>query len=141
MTGRRTILIVDDDADYAAAIQHLLETEGYTVLRAANGTDGFALAREGRPDVILLDVMMTERTEGFFTLERLKADATVRHIPVIVVSSIYVEYPRFRVDPQAGWLPAAAFLAKPVEPRALLDQIERVLAGAAEPDAIGSTRR
>ena len=137
MTERRTILIVDDEDDYAAAIQHLLETEGHTVLRAANGSDGFALARESRPDVILLDVMMTERTEGFFTLERLKADPAVGGIPVIVVSSIYVEYPRFKVDPKAGWLPAAAFLAKPVDPRALLEEVERVF----EPGAIGSTRR
>jgi twitching motility two-component system response regulator PilH len=141
MSEPRTILIVDDDPDYADAIQHLFEREGDTVLRAANGIDGFALARDARPDVILLDVMMNERTEGFFTLERLKADPMVRDIPVIVVSSIYAEVPNFRVDPRAGWLPAAAFLAKPVDPQALLDEVGRVLAGAAAAGATGSTQR
>jgi CheY-like chemotaxis protein len=139
MSEPRTILIVDDDPDYADAIQHLFEGRGDSVLRAANGRDGFVLACEARPDVILLDVMMTERTEGFFTLERLQGDPAVRDIPVIVVSSIYTECPRFRVDPKAGWLPAAAFLAKPVEPQRLLDEVSRVLAGAA-PRTIGSAR-
>jgi CheY-like chemotaxis protein len=141
MSGPRTILIIDDDDDYASAIQHLLEQEGDTVFRAANGRDGFALAREARPDLILLDVMMTERTEGFFTLERLKRDPALAGIPVIVVSSIYTEYPRFTVDPRAGWLPADAFLAKPIEPRALLEEVRRVLAGAAGVRAMGSTTR
>lgn len=141
MIAPRTILIVDDDADYASAIQHLLEREGDTVLRAANGRDGFALAREAHPDLILLDVMMTERTEGFFTLERLKRDPAVRDIPVIVVSSIYTEYPRFTVDPGAGWLPADAFLAKPIEPQVLLEEVRRVLAGAAGAGAMGSKQR
>lgn len=141
MSEPRTILIIDDDPDYAGAIQHLLEREGDTVLRASNGRDGFALAREAHPDLILLDVMMTERTEGFFTLERLKHDPAVRDIPVIIVSSIYTEYPRFNVDPKAGWLPADAFLAKPVDPQVLLEEVRRVLAAAAGVGATGSTQR
>jgi CheY-like chemotaxis protein len=140
MSEARTVLIVDDDPDYARAIQHLFERAGDRVFRAANGREGFALAREHRPDVILLDVMMTERTEGFFTLERLKRDRDVGAIPVIVVSSIYAEYPRFRVNPSAGWLPADAFLAKPVEPSVLLAEVSRVLDAARERLA-GSARR
>jgi CheY-like chemotaxis protein len=139
MSDPRTILIVDDDDDYASAVQHLFEREGDTVLRAAGGRDGVALAREAHPDVVLLDVMMTERTEGFFTLERLKRDPELRHIPVLVVSSIYTEFPRFTVDPAAGWLPADGFLAKPIDPRVLLDEVRRVLAGAAGARAMGST--
>jgi CheY-like chemotaxis protein len=140
MSEPRTILIVDDDPDYVNAIRHLFEQEGDRVLTAANGRDGFALAHETNPDVILLDVMMTERTEGFFTLERLKRDPELGRIPVIVVSSIYAESPRFKVDPSAGWLPADAFLAKPVAPQALLDETRRVLADAAGRRAVESPR-
>ena len=130
MSDARTILIIDDDADYVRAIQHLFESLGDTVVSAGDGRAGFDRARELRPDLILLDVMMTERTEGFFTLQRIKRDALLRRTPVLVVSSIYAEHPFFRVAPDAGWLPADGFLAKPVQAQALIDAAARITAGS-----------
>jgi len=60
----KKILIVDDDRDYVSAIRSLLESAGYRVRTASNGREGVQLARVFQPDLILLDVMMTERTEG-----------------------------------------------------------------------------
>jgi CheY-like chemotaxis protein len=77
--------------------------------------------------------MMTERTEGFFTLNRIRATPAVAETPVIVVSSIYVEHPRFRVDPEAGWLPADLFLPKPVDPSRLLEEVNRLIAARSVP--------
>ena len=131
----RTILIIDDDLDYVRAIAHLFASAGEHVLTAANGREGLAVARASRPDLILLDVMMHERTEGFYTLDVIRRDKELRDTPVIVMSSIYADYPFFRVDPTAGWLPADAFLAKPIEPRALLDEAARVIAARREPRA------
>jgi CheY-like chemotaxis protein len=128
MTNRRTVLIIDDDIDYVAAIRHLLESSGYDVRTAPDGQQGYRLARALAPDVILLDVMMTERTEGFFTLDRIRSTPGLAATPVIVVSSIYAEHPRFRVNPTAGWLPADLFLAKPVEPARLLQEVARLIA-------------
>lgn len=127
MSDPRTVLIIDDDPDYVDAIRRLFESRGDTVCSATDGGAGLERARTSRPDVILLDVMMTERTEGFFTLEQIRRDPVLRHTPVIVVSSIYTQCPVFRVDPAAGWLPADAFLAKPVEPATLLEEVTRVL--------------
>jgi two-component system, OmpR family, alkaline phosphatase synthesis response regulator PhoP len=128
MSDRPRVLIIDDDADFAAAISHLLEANGFEVRTAPDGRQGYQLALALSPDLVLLDVMMTERTEGFFTLDRIRSTPAIARTPVIVVSSIYAEYPRFRVDPSAGWLPADLFLAKPVDPARLLQEAARLTA-------------
>jgi CheY-like chemotaxis protein len=128
MSEPKTILIIDDDPDFVAAISHLLETCGHRVRSAPDGRKGYELAQAILPDLVLLDVMMTERTEGFFTLERIRRTPALKHVPVIVVSSIYAEYPSFRVNPDAGWLPADLFLAKPTDPQRLIDEVTRLLA-------------
>ena len=130
MSEPKTILIIDDDPDFVAAIGHLLETSGHQVRTAPDGRRGYELAQAILPDLILLDVMMTERTEGFFTLERIRRTPALSGIPVIVVSSIYTEYPSFRVSPDAGWLPADLFLAKPADPERLLTEVTRLLSAA-----------
>ncbi len=130
MSTRKTVLIIDDDADFTRAVAGLLTSAGYGVTSAINGREGLALARKARPDLILLDVMMDERTEGFFTLQQIRASAALRATPVIVVSSIYTDQPSFRVNPEAGWLPASLFLPKPVDPVRLLEESERLISAA-----------
>ena len=130
MNERRTILIIDDDPDFTASTRHLLESAGYEVRTAPDGRKGYDLARTLSPDLILLDVMMTERTEGFFTLERIRQTDAIKQTPVIIISSIYTEHPRFTVDPDAGWLPADLFLAKPVDPARLVAEAARLIAAA-----------
>ena len=76
---------------------------------------------------------MTERTEGFFTLERIRRTPALARVPVIVVSSIYTEYPSFRVSPNAGWLPADLFLAKPADPDRLVKEVSRLVSAALPP--------
>jgi CheY-like chemotaxis protein len=135
MTESKAVLIIDDDSDFIKAIQSLLETSGYRVRSAANGRDGLQLAKTSQPDLVLLDVMMTERTEGFFVLQEMRRIPTLSKTPVIVVSSIYSDEPSFRVDPEAGWLPANLFLAKPLEPSRLLSEVNRLIGGASSPSS------
>jgi diguanylate cyclase len=127
MNESKAVLIIDDDSDFVKAIQALLESSGYKVRSAANGRDGLQLAKTGQPDLILLDVMMTERTEGFFVLQEMRRIPALSKTPVIVVSSIYSDERIFRVDPEAGWLPANLFLAKPVDPARLLTEVTRLV--------------
>lgn len=141
MSEAKKILIVDDDPDYVAAITALLENAGHQVLSAANGRDGLEEAKVHRPDLILLDVMMSERTEGFFVLHELRGFAPLRETPVIVVSSIYSDQPVFRVSPEAGWLPADLFLPKPVDPARLLEEVTRMTANGYRGDTTMAGRR
>ncbi len=133
MSEPKTVLIIDDDRDFVSAIAALLETSGYKVRSAADGRAGIDLAKLIHPDLILLDVMMTERTEGFFTLQEFRRLPGLGRTPVMVVSSIYADQPIFRVSPEAGWLPADLFLPKPVDPARLLEEI-RKLTSASSPD-------
>jgi CheY-like chemotaxis protein len=126
MSEPKKVLIIDDDPDFVTAIETLLESAGFEVRCASNGREGLRLAKAGQPDLILLDVMMSERTEGFFVLQELRRVPALSRTPVIVISSIYSEEPVFRVSPEAGWLPANLFLAKPVDPARLLAEARRL---------------
>lgn len=126
MTRPRTILVIDDDPDFSAAIAALLEQAGFRVETAPDGRQGYDMACALTPDLILLDVMMAERTEGFFTLQRIRGTHALKNTPVIVISSIYTELPFFRIDPSADWLPATLFLPKPIDPERLLAEVNRL---------------
>lgn len=128
MSEKKKILIIDDDRDFVAAVRALLEHAGYAVRTAPNGTEGVDAAKTYAPDLVLLDVMMNERTEGFFTLQAMRGVPALERTPIAIVSSVYTEFPNFRVDPRAGWLPADEFLAKPVEPETLLREVARLIA-------------
>jgi two-component system alkaline phosphatase synthesis response regulator PhoP len=132
MTKTKNVLIIDDDTDFVRAISGLLASAGYAVGSASNGRDGLDLAKRLLPDLILLDVMMTERTEGFFTLQQIRSVPALRQTPVIVASSIYADQPLFKVNPEAGWLPANLFLPKPVDPARLIQESARLIAASAE---------
>jgi CheY-like chemotaxis protein len=125
---RRRVLVIDDDPDFRASVKAMLEPEDYVVSNAATGAEGLEAVRRLQPDVILLDVMMEERTAGFFLLRELRRIPALSGIPVIVISAIYADNPRFRTHPEPDWLPADLFLPKPVEPDRLRREIRRLLA-------------
>jgi two-component system alkaline phosphatase synthesis response regulator PhoP len=137
MSEPKTVLVIDDDRDFVAAIEALLASSGYRVATASNGREGLQQAKKVQPDLILLDVMMTERTEGFFTLQEVRRIPALSRTPVIVISSIYTDQPVFRVSPEAGWLPADLFLPKPVEPVRLLEEARRLMGESSRTAAAG----
>jgi CheY-like chemotaxis protein len=84
---KKKILVVDDELDMRTFITTLLETSGYRPIVATNGEEGIAKAREHKPAVIILDVMMPK--EGGVQMYReLKTDEQLRSIPVIMLSAI-----------------------------------------------------
>ncbi len=123
MSEQKKILVVDDDEDFTAAISTLLERNGYAAHSAHSGREGIEQAKKLRPDLILLDVMMAERTEGFFTIQHMRSIPELKHVPVIMLSSIYSSEPSMRVQPDPAWLPCDLFLRKPVAPEVLLKEI------------------
>jgi CheY-like chemotaxis protein len=84
---KKKILVVDDELDMRTFITTLLETSGYRPIVATNGEEGIAKAREHKPAVIILDVMMPK--EGGVQMYReLKTDEQLKSIPVIMLSAI-----------------------------------------------------
>jgi PAS domain S-box-containing protein len=81
------VLVVDDEPDSRVLIQHFLEEFGCQVFTAADGAEGLKMARLHKPDLMTLDLIMPDMT-GWEVLKRLKADRSLRTIPVVVVSVV-----------------------------------------------------
>ena len=90
MTDAPRILLAEDDRILRKAGETTLKRRGYTVIPAVDGEDALAKAREHKPDLILLDVMMPKLL-GFDVLTQLKNDAATRDIPVIMLSNLEQE--------------------------------------------------
>jgi DNA-binding response OmpR family regulator len=122
------ILIVDDDRDFVEAVATFLEAHDYVVLKAYDGREGLKLAKVELPDLILMDVIMKERTEGFFTVQEMRRVPALKKVPIFIVSSLYSQVPDFRISPQSSWLAHDDFLPKPLDMAELLGKIQRRLA-------------
>jgi CheY-like chemotaxis protein len=81
-----TVLVIEDDRWLRSLLSDLLPAEGYVVEEASNGAAGVRLAKEHRPDVVLLDLAMPEMS-GAEVLRELKSDRSTADIPIIVVSA------------------------------------------------------
>ncbi|MCP3139879.1 response regulator [Pyxidicoccus xibeiensis] len=119
------LLIVEDDADIREALQSYLEMQGYAVRAASNGKEALAhLEAPPRPSLIVLDMGMPVM-DGHRVLTARKASEALARVPVIILSGGLTEMnPRDRAV-YASSYDVAAFLKKPVEPRKLLEVIER----------------
>src|SRR5919108_5637538 len=80
------VLVVDDVPDNVEILQMRLEAQGYEVVAAGDGVEALEKTRELLPDLILLDIMMP-KMDGIETVKRLKADASLPFIPVILVTA------------------------------------------------------
>jgi len=84
---KKRILVVDDELDMRTFLSTLLETSGYIPLVATDGLEGLKMARDLKPELIILDVMMPK--EGGIQMYReLKTDDRLKHIPVIMLSAV-----------------------------------------------------
>ena len=115
-SGAGTVLVIDDSEQARELIRRFLVGEGFSVLEAADGESGLALARQHRPDAITLDVLMPGR-DGWAILAALKAEPEVADIPVIMLTMLD--------DRNLGLaLGASDFMTKPID----RDRMRAVLA-------------
>jgi len=124
------ILIVDDDVDLTKALKVTLESRRYTVVTAADRAEGMEKAQAQKPDLFILDVMMGTWQDGFEMSRELKKDRRFKDTPILMLTSI-AERTGMAFKSTAGdtdWLPVEGFMEKPVEPEALLAEVERLLA-------------
>jgi CheY-like chemotaxis protein len=83
---RYKILVVDDEPALLRLMEFVLAKQGYTMLTATNGEEALQQAREQRPDLIVLDIMMP-KLDGYQVAETLRADAELGRIPIIMLSA------------------------------------------------------
>ena len=126
----KKILMIDDDPDFVAAVKTLLEAKDYTVITASNGTEGIEKAKAEKPDLITLDVMMTDAGEGLDVGKKFKTDEELSKIPFIMVSGVKkIGYSAYNYETGEQVIPAKAFIEKPIDPEKFLETVEKCING------------
>lgn len=129
------ILVVEDDPDVVLFLTTLLQDHGYRTLSATNGLEGWMAVQKERPDLVLLDLMMPQKS-GISLLTDIKKDETLRDIPVIMVTGISAEtgielesFLKRGSDETARSMPFKpdGYIEKPVDPDRLIALIKEVL--------------
>jgi two-component system, OmpR family, phosphate regulon response regulator PhoB len=113
------VLVVDDEPDVLLLCRLNLQQRGHELLEASNGTTALELAREGHPEVIVLDLMLPGMN-GYEVLENLKQDERTSDIPVLVLTAKSLRADRER----SHGLGASGFLTKPFLPSELCEMVE-----------------
>lgn len=127
----KKVLVIDDDPDVISFVITVLEENDYTPLVAQNGEEGLKLIRQEGPDLILLDILMP-RGSGVKLFREIKTDASLKHIPVIVLSGIaeksFLRSQKALAEFGGAKVPEPeAYLEKPVEPEELAAMIKKVI--------------
>jgi len=123
------IVVVDDDQDIRESLQVILEGRQYSVVTAADKAQGMEKIRAEKPDLAILDVMMSTWQDGFEMARELKKDPEFKTMPIIMLTGVKdktgIDFKSTAGDPT--WCPVEAFLDKPVEPDVLLTEVGRLL--------------
>ncbi|MDF1543093.1 MAG: response regulator [Anaerosomatales bacterium] len=119
------ILAVDDSPTILAMLEEILVSAGYEVLTAEDGAEALESARNGKPDLILLDVMLP-KLDGYRVCRLLKFDQKYKAIPIIMLTA-KAEEQSMATGLRTG---ADQYLTKPVEPERLLEAVADELARA-----------
>ena len=120
--SKKTILVVDDEQDLLDLIEYNLKKEGYSVIKAENGLEGIKAAREHKPNLVLLDIMMP-KMDGIETCEQLRADPELKNIPIIFLTARSDE----KTEIEGLDKGADDFITKPISTTKLLSRINAVL--------------
>jgi len=128
MTQKKRILIVDDDPDFASALQKILKSANYDVNVAGSVEDGMKAIADSRPDLVLLDVMMEKYDDGFNMCYDLKNDDRYRDIPIIIITAV-TEVTGLKFSPKTDgeYLEADDYVQKPISAAALIAEVERFI--------------
>jgi two-component system cell cycle response regulator DivK len=118
----KRVLVVEDQEDNRQILRDLLVSVGYEMIEAQNGEEALIAAQTQSPDLILMDIQLPV-LDGYEVTRRIKAQADLRHIPIVVVTS----YALSGDEEKARAAGCDAYVAKPYSTRKLLEVINRYL--------------
>ena len=143
MTQPPKILVVDDDPEFLDSTRAMLESNSYQVTLAPGENEALAEIEAERPDLLILDVMMSSLISGFQLMREIKADDRYKAIPILIVTGVdkevCLDFARHANSPHRSpddqrYLPVDGYIVKPVTTADLLRTVERIL-GRAEKQA------
>ncbi len=124
------ILVVDDDPDFVNLTRRILQRKGYEVVTAASGQQALAVMRKEKPDLVLLDIMMSYILDGLDVSREMAQDPALKDVPVIMVTSLTGARAE-AVQLSGEYVPVDEWIHKPIDPDRLLARIEEALKGKA----------
>jgi len=130
---QKKVLLVDDEVDFVEINKVALEQQGFAVVAAHDGIEAVKVAVAEKPDIVILDVMMTSSTEGFDVARKLRQKEETKDTPIIMLTAVRERMDvKYKIEPDQEWLPVTEFLEKPVPPARLIEKVKHVL--EANPD-------
>ena len=118
----KVILIVEDEPKNLKLVGDLLRVSGYTTIEVTDGKQGVELAKDKKPDLILMDIQMPIM-DGLEATRILKADAATKNIPVLALTSYAMKEDKERIF-EAG---CDGYLAKPIDIQELVKEVAKYL--------------
>ena len=119
-----TVLIVEDNEKNMKLARDVLQARGYTTLEAVTGEDGVRMAKERKPDLVLMDIQLPG-LNGIDALKQLRADPSTARIPIVAFTASVTPTDRSQID-EAGF---DGFLSKPVNLKEFIETVQRICAG------------
>jgi CheY-like chemotaxis protein len=120
------ILVVDDDPDFLRITRTILQSRDYQVITATNGERALAAMRRERPDLVLLDIMMSYILDGLDVGREMAEDPELKDIPVIMITSLTGA--RAQADQLSDeYIPVEDWIHKPIDPDILMQRIKAAL--------------
>ncbi|MGA2490443.1 MAG: response regulator [Anaerolineales bacterium] len=130
MTKR--LLMIDDDPDFVSGIRSILTAAGFEVDVAYNPKDGMQSLQTKPYDLLLLDIMMGRGAEGIMIARKLRKDAKLRELPVLIITGMREQiaflFPGEPVHPR--FVDVDELVEKPVEPKLLLEKVNSLIQAA-----------
>ena len=118
------VLIVEDNEKNMKLARDVLQSRGYTTLEAVTGEDGVRVAKERKPDLVLMDIQLPG-LNGIDALKQLRADPGTARIPVVAFTASVTPTDRSQID-EAGF---DGFLSKPINLKEFLETVQRFSGG------------
>jgi DNA-binding response OmpR family regulator len=132
MSTQKKLLIIDDDPDFVDGIKSILKSADYQVDAAYNPKDGFKALETGQYDMLLLDIMMGRGAEGIMIARKMRKDAKLREMPVLILTGMREQiaflFPGEQVHPR--FVAVDELVEKPIEPKLLLEKVSTLLKAA-----------
>ncbi len=120
------ILVVDDDPDFVESTRLMLEPHGYEVVSAANGDEGLLKVEKEKPDLVILDVIMSTVLDGLSMSQQMRDVPAYKKVPILMVTSIAnTDYAA--LFPTDEFINIHGFLTKPISSEQLLSHVKRLI--------------
>lgn len=121
----RRILVVDDEPSIVRPLMFVLKKNGYDVLTAPNGDEGLRMAKQEKPDLIFLDVMMPKKN-GYEVCREIKNDPELQHIYIIILTARGVELD----EEEKKKVNANEYMSKPFSPIKVVEKVNAIFAAS-----------